>query len=352
MYATLQGHENVWGLSARGYTTLQGHENVWGLSARRLQVPIDPLSMHNSATGELTHPVRESSHSFTLEETPSDMFCSPDNDFVSRIGDNTHFYGSEYFGSWQKFNIPSSCAEAENSMWGHLSEANIRGNALIEKCCNSSWFGNSLTCVDNCVLHNNTRTSMQLLQSIDVSNVSTVYIYIDGSSQNVGGEPVMSWSIACFATDELLNHDLIFVSGGTVPNTPGQFGFVEVLPCDAFSAEAFANLMARLWVMQAPMCIKQCVNVICYDSISASDLVQGQVKSVRSPLFSNMCTAVHRVCSNITQLSSHHIHSHCGHPWNELADVLANHFCHSPHLAPMVVYPFDSWGGYDIFRSI
>jgi hypothetical protein len=289
-------------------------------------------------------------NSFDLKEAPSDIFGSPDNEFVQHIGSSTHFFGSEYFGPWQKFDIPSDCAEAENNMWAQLSDANIRGNELIECCIHDSWFGNSLTCVDNCVLHNNTRISMQMLRPIDASNVSTIYIYIDGSSQNVGGDSVMSWSIACFATDNDLNHDLIFVSGGTVPNTPGQFGFIEKLPDDSFSAEAFANLMARLWVLQSPNWIKQCVNVICFDSMSANDMVNDKVKSARSPLFSKLCSAVHRVCANTVKLRNHHIHSHCGQPWNELVDVLAKHFGLLPHLAPIVIYPFDNWKELDFFR--
>ena len=87
------------------------------------------------------------------------------------------------------------------------------------------------------------------------------------------------------------------------------------------SAEMSAQLRALLWVMQSWYELQQPDIVMMYDSCNAASIAQAladpKVHSRLAKLLAGtlLCLREH------ASASYHHVKSHDGHPWNELADV-------------------------------
>ena len=91
-----------------------------------------------------------------------------------------------------------------------------------------------------------TLAALNACESIPDDQVKQIYVYLDGSSNTIDSEPVMSWGFCCFRIGDELNHDLFFSSGGIMcsdVNSPLFFGADK---CSSFTADLQANVMARL----------------------------------------------------------------------------------------------------------
>ena len=91
-----------------------------------------------------------------------------------------------------------------------------------------------------------TLAALDACESIPDVHVKQILVYLDGSSNTIDSEPVMSWGFCCFYVDSDLNRDLFFSSGGIMcidKESPLYFGAET---CNSFTAELQANVMARL----------------------------------------------------------------------------------------------------------
>ena len=104
----------------------------------------------------------------------------------------------------------------------------------------------------------------------------------------------------------------------------------EAIPSD-YVAELYAQVMARIYVMQYCKDFMHIPIHIMYDSISAADSSRGHTNAC-GPLeqFTVLC---HTAACRSFDLSSMHVHAHDSQPWNEMVDSLCNyHKTHAPCL--------------------
>ena len=74
-----------------------------------------------------------------------------------------------------------------------------------------SWLGRK---TDGCSLKPVTLAALNACKNIPADHARQIYGYLDGSSNTIDSEPVMSWGFCCFYVDSDLKHDLFFSSGG------------------------------------------------------------------------------------------------------------------------------------------
>ncbi len=105
----------------------------------------------------------------------------------------------------------------------------------------------------------------------------------------------------------------------------------------SFDPELYAQVMARLYILQQPDKFKVPIFIGC-DNISAADC--SFMKSVRSggSILAGLAAAVHIELAYHHSVEGFHIHSHQGHPWNELADSICNYF--KNHIPLVIKVPF------------
>ena len=177
------------------------------------------------------------------------------------------------------------------------------------------------------------------------------FIYVDGSHQLVDSSDVLSWAIAVFHVDTRMVHKCVFSSGGLICVDRDSPLFLGATTFNSFSAEVYANVMARLYILQVGDDIYEYPICILYDSTSAADVVSGRASL---PLQQNYllcklgCAIDRRVCQK-GSLSDHHIHSHEQHPWNEYADSICDHIAKSPSESRVSMTPLSPITGEGCF---
>ena len=217
-------------------------------------------------------------------------------------------------------------------MWDSISDLGELGNKLIESLYKQQWFRGWQGIPLGCNAKPITMAAMRACMPISEENRVGVRVYLDGSDPHHEGEPIMTWGFCCFFVDSEDNHELFFCSGGIVCTDTGSELYFGAETCNSYTAEVQANVFARLWLLQSSL--KDEMNVVfLHDNQAAADAVGGIVVSRTNSMMCKIGVAIDRVCSNIFCTSSHHIHSHDEHPWNELADVICTFIARKPQEA-------------------
>ena len=126
-----------------------------------------------------------------------------------------------------------------------------------------------------------------------------------------------TWAFAVVAVDESMNGKLMCSSGGHVTfNNLSEMSLAEDSP-GSFDPELYAQIMARLFLMQLSEHFKVPV-FIGYDNISAADCSFMKSVHANDSLLAGLAAAVHMESAKAHSIEGFHIHSHQGHPWNEL----------------------------------
>ena len=77
-----------------------------------------------------------------------------------------------------------------------------------------------------------------------------------------------------------------------------------------------------------------------YDNISAADCSFMKSAQANDSLLAGLAAAVHMESAKSHSIEGFHIHSHQGHPWNELADSICNYYKnHRPLVAKVPFAP-------------
>jgi len=173
---------------------------------------------------------------------------------------------------WQQLHISEHYANKETIMWNRLSNYVEQGNKYISSIHDNKWFRGWEGRPDGCSLKPVTLAALNACKSIPDDHVKQIFVYLDGSSNTIDSEPVMSWGFCCFKVDIDLNHDLFFSSGGIVcvdKESPLYFGAGT---CNSFTAELQANVRARLWLLQSGLAEYTSV-VFLFDNQTAADVI-------------------------------------------------------------------------------
>ena len=147
---------------------------------------------------------------------------------------------------WQQLNISDHYSNKETIMWNHLSNYVEIGNEYISLIHDKKWFRGWEGRPDGCCLKPITLAALNACVSIPDDHVKQIYVYLDGSSNTIDSEPVMSWGFCCFKVDKDLNHDLFFSFGGIMCTDKESEWYFGAETCNSFTAELQSNVMARL----------------------------------------------------------------------------------------------------------
>ena len=166
-----------------------------------------------------------------------------------------------------------------------------------------------------------TTAALNVCSPIASDKISQIFVYLDGSATMCDDEPIMSWGFCCFKVDIDFNHDLFFSSGGVICTDRDSQLYFGAEKHNSFTAELYANVMARMWLLQSGIVEKSNV-VFLYDNQAAALAVIGKVVSRSNCTLCKVGIAIDRLCNKLYCTSTHHTHSHDNHPWNELADAI------------------------------
>ena len=106
--------------------------------------------------------------------------------------------------------------------------------------------------------------------------------------------------------------------------------------------------MARMWLLQSGIVEKSKV-VFLYDNQAAALAVIGKVVSRTNCTLCKVGIAIDRLCNKLYCTSTHHIHSHDNHPWNELTDAICTFVTKKPQESKVKwtpISPLDNEIGY------
>ncbi len=188
---------------------------------------------------------------------------------------------------------------------------------------------------------------------INLYNAHQIHIYVDGGfipAQNSADEAEpcnATWAFAVIAVDEHMQGKLICSSGGHVTFNCCSDVYLGEDNLSSFDPELYAQVMARLFILQQPNKFKVPI-FIGYDNISAADC--SFMKAVHSggSILASLAAAIHIETANKHSITGFHVHSHKGHPWNELADSICNFYKnHSPLVIKIPLAPITRRVVYD-----
>ena len=159
----------------------------------------------------------------------------------------------------------------------------------------------------------------------DPLDSSIVHIYLDGTG---GAENLpAAWAFVCLSvrgTEGEVSDPpfhLIGYACGRVVCDPGCPEYVGVDAADSNAAEVSARIWASLWAMQAGF--REVV--FAYDSCFAAGVTKALYDTSVHRGAASVSAALWHTLTEVCEASDFHVHSHQGHPWNELADALATH---------------------------
>ena len=93
----------------------------------------------------------------------------------------------------------------------------------------------------------------------------------------------------------------------------------------SFVSELYAQVMARFYLLQCDISSSIPIS-ISYDNISAADCSFLEAHPKGESMLAGLPAAAHFQVSKLFRITGFHVHSHEGHPWNELADSLCNYY--------------------------
>lgn len=159
--------------------------------------------------------------------------------------------------------------------------------------------------------------AMTSMGSEDLVAYDELFIYTDGSFSDACAEATTGWAFVVLGRVGMQ----IEVVGVLFHPGPGSgLVFSEIPELDNNDMEAAAVLWAALWLLVVRPAVP--VTVVS-DSALAEHVAQSLWYWRARPGVAQVLSSVCQVAEQVVQLHWEHIQSHCGHPWNELADSLA-----------------------------
>ena len=150
----------------------------------------------------------------------------------------------------------------------------------------------------------------------------TIYLSVDGTG-GVASNGIAAWSFSVIAEFQ----DGAQAFGGFMSGLVGLSESQHWIGADsksAGSAEMSAQVWAVMWVMQYFSSLNGPHVVILFDSCYAAAIATAKATPRIQLRLAAILSGLAMALQEQTRVSFHHIKSHDGHPWNELADAGAN----------------------------
>ena len=172
-------------------------------------------------------------------------------------------------------------------------------------------------------------------EGLDVGyhNAHQIQIHVDGGidldSDNCedASSCNATWALAVVAVDELMQGKLMGSSGGHVTFNSASDVYLGENNPTSFDPELYAQAMARIFIIQHHDKFKPGVPILIgYYDISAADCAFMKAVESSDSILAGFTAALHIEAANLCSIEGFHVHSHLGHPWNELADSICNFY--------------------------
>ncbi len=159
------------------------------------------------------------------------------------------------------------------------------------------------------------------IRSIPPGDVWRVYIYTDGGFNNALEFDHTTWGLCIVVVDCYDNMYIWGSAGGIVPFDEGHPAFFgEVLPSSSFVAEVYAQIVAKVvllqWFHMFALCPATPI-VLVYDRTSANLVASSSVQSKSQPVLTNFANVLGTLCVSLLNIQYSRVHSHKFHPFND-----------------------------------
>ncbi len=200
---------------------------------------------------------------------------------------------------------------------------------------------------DGCPLKDVSSIAIKQGASLDLGyhNAYQLHIYVDGGitpGQDLNAEVDScnaTWAFAIIAVDELMQGKLLGSSGGHVTFNSASGLFLGESNPTSFDPELYAQVMARIFIIQQHDMFKSQVPILIgYDNISAADCSFMKAVESSDSVLAGFAAALHIESTNLCSIEGFHVHSHLGHPWNELVDSICIFFKNRRPLVPVIPF--------------
>ncbi len=157
---------------------------------------------------------------------------------------------------------------------------------------------------------------------------SSLYVYIDGGYHQESDNH-STWSAAMVVEHNSGHQSVVISTGGIIPHddtSPLYLG--ECLPHSAYCSELYAQVMARILVLQYAYTYTQDNNIpiyIVFDCTSADKSSNRAKHSHTQPNLSRLSNLLDLLCWSVFPMFTCWIPGHAEHPWNEYADSICTH---------------------------
>ena len=155
--------------------------------------------------------------------------------------------------------------------------------------------------------------------------VSALYVYVDGGYKD-DHDFHTTWGVSFVAEDDCQNLCVVLSACGVVPFNESSSAFLgESLPSNSFVAEVYAQVMARVLLLQFFSKLDACPSTpiyIMFDNKSADHVTRSSKPSRTLPLMVLFANVLDVVCASSLTMHYNHVASHDMHPYNDYADSL------------------------------
>ena len=234
----------------------------------------------------------------------------------------------------------------EEFLWKAIDQRACAG-ASTSAAIRAKWMPYSHSVPDGCPLKDVSSIAIKQGASLDLGyhNAYQLHIYVDGGitpGQDLNAEVDScnaTWAFAIIAVDELMQGKLLGSSGGHVTFNSASGLFLGESNPTSFDPELYAQVMARIFIIQQHDMFKSQVPILIgYDNISAADCSFMKAAESSDSVLAGFAAALHIESTNLCSIEGFHVHSHLGHPWNELVDSICIFFKNRRPLVPVIPF--------------
>ena len=170
-------------------------------------------------------------------------------------------------------------------------------------------------------LHPASAAMLRLAVQDAIANATAVFIFPDGSGGSASGCASWAFCVICQYADS--THSLHGFTAGRMTIDPGDAHYVGADHFSSFTSEMVSFMLSLAWLVQATNTIPKDVPVfIGYENQPVADIAMGFASSALAPGLTKLLTGMWQAANSFYNILPFHIHSHNGHPWNEMADSI------------------------------
>ena len=179
----------------------------------------------------------------------------------------------------------------------------------------------STSCIPN--LHDATRFGLAMCPLIsrhEFEAVKGLHLYTDGSGGTGGSQATWGFCVIALLADGSLRY--VGTQAGRLTAAREHHHWIGCDYEDSMAAELSAVFWALAWaIVLAARLLHLCAVTFHYDNLPVGSAIFHGWTLERDTSAQALAVALRQVLETIVVTSGEHIHSHQGHPWNEMADI-------------------------------